>query len=481
MKNDIEAKARARILRFLMLSALGYVSLVPGVRGEALPAPPTSPASVLPSNLSQLAPAVRRLVLHKAGVLEAAPDDAAAWGDLGLVFEANLLWLQARSSFERAAELAPSDKLWRFHLAIATREAGDFASALDLLRALALESRGLVSVQQQLGLALLESGDSDGAMVAFSRVIAMLPTAPEGYIGAGDALLNQGRPEEAIDLLSRALELDPRNRGTHHRLGLALRAAGRLDNSRRHLALGVGATDRMLPDPLAERLERYAVHPTARIARAAGLLATGRPKDAAEILEFCLADHPENLTVLNNLAIARLHLGELEPARELLDRALAINARKFSTWINLTSWALRAGRPAQALEYADAAVERGRQSAHTHVNRAQVLARLGRLSEAATDFERAITLDVRNPRTRLAAAALNEQLGRPEAARDVYREAIELNPNLLPAQLGLGRLELALGRSREARAALEAARAIAPGHPQVTALERALAEHVEGL
>lgn len=475
--------SKAMRMRFFVSAVLMLASLASAAAKPAGPVPPT--------DLSRLEPAVQRLVRQHVEALRATPEDAGAWADLGLVYEANILWAQARSCFERALELAPSERspnerLWRFHLAIATQEAGDFTAALDQLRRLGTETStletstpktpALAAVHQRLGLALLANGEPVEAFAAFSRLIEALPGAPEGYLGAGHALLDQGKPAEAIGLLRKTLEIDPRHRGAHHRLGLALRAVGQLEEARRELALGVGASDRLLPDPLTGKVQRYAVHLTARVDRAAGLLATRRPARAREILELCLADHPDNLTVLNNLAIARLRLGELRPARELLDRALAINPRKFSTWINLTSWALRAGQPEQALTYATGAVERG-ETSHTYANRAQVLVRLGRTEDAVTDFEKAVALDGRNPNPWLAAAGLNEQLGRRERARDLYSEAIDLHPGLLPAYLGLGRLELTLGRVREAKAALESARAIASEHPGVAELGRALAKH----
>ncbi len=65
-------------------------------------------------------------------------------------------------------------------------------------------------------------------------------------------------------------------------------------------------------------------------------------------------------------------------------------------------------------------------------------------------------------------------------AREPYREATDLHPNLLPAYLGLGRVCLAQGRLDETRTALESARALAPDHPQVTKLGRALEQRKGG-
>lgn len=436
-------------------------------------APPLQP---LPANLDQLDPAVRRLVEERAESVRVAPESASAWLELAIGFEANVLWPDARDAYERSAALGADDPWTRLHLAVAIREAGDFMGSLERLRALAAELPDLGAVQQRVGLVLLESGELAEALAAFERLIRVAPEAPHGYVGAGEALVGLGRYDEAVDRLRRAIELAPGHRGAYHRLGLALRGLGETEESARALARGTGAGISYLPDPLTPRVIEAAVNVTARVDRAAGLLGAGRAGEAEALLRLCLADHPRNLTVLNNLAIALMRQQRLDEARTLLDRALVVNEGKFSTYINLSSLAMRSGSGEEALEFARAAVERGPRSARTHATLARALAGEARFAEAVDSIEIAVGLEAENPQHRLMAASLTERTGDLERAYAHYLSADELVPDQLPIRIGLARTAIGLGRGEAAASAIDAAAELAPGHPAIDELRRRLAE-----
>ena len=124
-----------------------------------------APEVAQPDNLAQLRPEVQQLVRTNLARAEAAPRDAQAHGRLGMIYEANLLWDAARTSYATAAQLDPDTPAWRLHEAIATREAGDPEAARALLQAVAAEQPDLAAAQQRLGDALLEAGDLDGGQV----------------------------------------------------------------------------------------------------------------------------------------------------------------------------------------------------------------------------------------------------------------------------------------------------------------------------
>ena len=434
--------------------------------------PSRAVASDLPSALE---PAVRELIRERAAAVETAPDDAFAHARLGAAYEGNLLWAEARDAYRRAAELDPGEALWRLHEAIATRQAGDFPGAVALLREVARQAPAVAAAQQRLGLALLETGDLEEARGAFGRLSELRPELPQGWSGLGEVLLALRQPGEALPLLERAVALAPQDRRARYLLGLAYRGVGRLEEARVELARGVGAATAYLPDPFTAQVDEAAVHLTARVDRAQALLQARRPGEAEALLEAVLTDHPENVTVLNNLAIARMHLGDLESARELLERALEIDDRRFSTYLNLASWAQRSGQPERALELTAEAVARGPEVARAHVGHAQSLLRLGRLAEAAESLDRALELDFRDPQAMLTLGAVRLRLGQPEKALPVYERLAELYPEAFPAHLALARLYLAGGDPGAARRALEAARALAPEHPEVAALAAQLA------
>ncbi|MGH9382405.1 MAG: hypothetical protein ACRD2Z_17620 [Thermoanaerobaculia bacterium] len=68
---------------------------------------------VVPENLERLDPAVRALVQEELAEVRAAPGDGQHHGRLGLVYEANLLWEEAREAFRIAVELKDSEFVFR--------------------------------------------------------------------------------------------------------------------------------------------------------------------------------------------------------------------------------------------------------------------------------------------------------------------------------------------------------------------------------
>ena len=189
------------------------------------------PTAVLPENLDRLDPDVVLLIERQAREINVRPYEPEGHGILGLMFEANTLWEEARQSFAIASSLAPDAMLWRYHLAIATRQAGNFQEALDIMRALAHEYPSFAPVQQRLGEASLEIGDLGAAVAAFRRLIELSPQAPDGYVGLGGTLLGQKNYVGAARLLEHAVAIDPRYPLARYRLGMAYRGLGRQEEA----------------------------------------------------------------------------------------------------------------------------------------------------------------------------------------------------------------------------------------------------------
>ena len=435
-----------------------------------------SPPVVHPSAERTLDPDVAALVAAKVARAEKHPREASAHGDLGLVYEANLLWEEARDSYAEAVRLAPDDPGWRLHLAIATRQAGDFEGALTMLRTLAEQYPDDAAVQQRLGEALLEHGDFAEAEAAFRRVIARSPERPHGYAGLGDALLQQDRPAEAAEALERAVAMAPDYRAAHYLLGQAYQRMNRPEEAARERSLGVDAGRAYLPDALTDRVRAYAVNLTARLQRAGEYLNAGNPKKAVELLTKAYKTHPENVDVINNLAVALLRMRRTDEARRLIERARTLDDARFSTYLNLSSWAMQAGRPEQALAFADSALARAPTHPQALFARGQTLARLGRLPEALDALAETLRRDPTKTEAHALSGDLLFRLKRYEEAETQYREALRLDPNMFPAEVGLARIAWVQGRPEEARAALARARTLAPDHPIIARLSRQFQE-----
>jgi len=456
-------KALYLILLPILLGGIGYL-VWPLVR----PVPPV----VHPANEATLDPEVEALIRTKITRAEAHPRDAGSRGDLGMVYEANLVWEAARDSYAQAAWLAPHDPRWQLHQAIAVRQAGDFDTALGLYRAITQHFPNLAPAYDRLGHALLESGDLVGAESAFRTVIRLAPRFPQGYVGLGDVLVQRGEDKAAEGVLKQAIRLAPSFRMAHFLLGGLYRRAGRTDEALREQRRGMNAVIQYMPDPLTDRIAQYAVNLTARLGRAGALLAENAPRQAIGVLEKTLAAHPENVDVLNNLAIAYMRVGNQVAARHELDKALQIDAVRFSTYLNLSSWAIRESDSKMALVFADSAVSRAPEMSQTHFARGQILARLGRLNEALNEVGIALTLDDDNAASYALSGDINFRLQHFKRANSDFIQALDRSPDLLPAVVGLARTAWAMGDHEAARSALNHARQLAPNHPTVARLSR---------
>jgi len=406
----------------------------------------------------------------------AQPDDGASYAELGLIYEANILWADARRAYAVAVELEPASTWWRFHLAVASRNTGDLEAALSLLQELAAEQPNLAPIQQRLAEAFTEEGDLDAAAAAYQRVIDLAPDAPHGYHGLGEVSLLQRDFSKASQLMERAVALDPGYRGSHYMLGLAYRGLGRLNEAQSQMALGIDAWPRYLPDPLTPKIHDFVVNLPARRNMAAAML-QARPAQAALLLEKVLKEQPDNTTDLNNLAIAYMRLGRFDDARASLEEARRLAPEKFQTWLNLSSLAIRGGDPQAAVIYAKAAVERAPTMAQTHVALAMAEAETGNLEATATALEDALQFDARDPQIHGMLAEVSVQLDRPGAAEQHFQDVLEIRPASLTAILGLGRLYIQQGDREQANAMLARANKLAPGNARVAAFGREIQQN----
>ena len=434
-----------------------------------------TPEVVLPQNLARLDPAVQALIRSKAVVAKAQPHDASAHGDLGLVYEANLLWPEARRCFETAAKLDPNEMPWQLHLALAHRQTGAPAEALERLRNLAKKNPAASYLQQRLGQMLLETGDLNEAESAFRKLIDLAPNTAPGYIGLGDILLQKKDDQQAVPLLEKAVALEPNYKTAHYLLGTAYQRLGLQEKAEIELAQGLNASVRFLPDPASARVQQYAVNLTARLQQAQEALHQGNAQHAVQLLEEIRAQHSENVSLLNELAVAYMRLGQFNEAKELLRQAQQRPDGQYMTMINFSALLFRADQPQQALAYADSAIGLAPKMEQGYFSRSQALWRMNRYQEALASLQEALRLNPINSQSLSFAGDLFMKIGNHEKARASYQSALKLDVKMLPALVGLAKANWELGRHAEAQDAFAQARSVAPEHPLVRRLEQQLA------
>lgn len=363
--------------------------------------------------------------------LERHPADVAMTQLLGMIRFRRALHLEAarppsefRPAFQQAAQ--------------ALREAERLAAG-----------RTLAGLDQALGYALVVEGRLEEAVARLDRAVEQAPGAPLPYRLRGRARLELGRHEQAIEDLSRALEIDGADLPTRLLHAQTLAAAGRHADAREGLRSHLR---RMDSDPSDSRRAEV-LHEIARLSQAMGELESAR-----SALENASRLEPDRLEIRAELGLVLYRLGDFEAAARELDVVLAAPQ---------ASPELRA----QAL------LRRGLVDQHAH-----------RYPEARRRFEEALSLDPNRAEALSAYAAVMHRLGEPERARQAWQrfgEIVEVDNRArrLSSQLALqprdrdARVELVallarLGRTEEARGQLDELKRHHPGDAAIPALER---------
>ena len=94
-----------------------------------------------------------------------------------------------------------------------------------------------------LGLTCEGLGLTEKAIEHYRQAIAVEPRAStqdaQPYYDLGSLLARQNQPEEALRLLEKAAQIEPRNPGIREQLARAEEKSGQLDRSRRNLELAI--------------------------------------------------------------------------------------------------------------------------------------------------------------------------------------------------------------------------------------------------
>ncbi len=429
---------------------------------------PIEPA--LPPESIQLEPDVRDLVDRQVAVVRGQPASSAEHGRLGLVYEANDLWVPADQSYANAALLDPAEALWRYHRSVVLREVGRTAESNELLLKAAGELPKEPGVQHRQGVVLLELGDLPGAEAAFRRALALAPEQASCIVGLAFVCIARDDWAGARDLCLRVVRKDPRFKQAQYALGLAYRGLGDAKNAVVALTLGAEGKTRYLDDALSTELKGYRVNLMSQITETSILEQANRPEEALAIWARIVERHPGEKNLITNYGAALLGLGRTEEAIVQLNRSLAIDPNDFAAHMNLAEALAQTQQRDEALVHADRAVELGPQVARTHRTRAGILAGMQKYEECYHELRRAVELDPHDGTAFGALAEISMLSGRESEARGWCQTAVDLDPSSLPARVNLARLTLNAGDTEAAIVQVQELLRAAPRDAHVRAL-----------
>ncbi|HEX3486493.1 MAG TPA: tetratricopeptide repeat protein [Micropepsaceae bacterium] len=296
-------------------------------------------------------------------------------------------------------------------------------------------------------LALHESGQLDQAATLYRAMLADNPRNADALHLLGVIALQRKDAAIAVDLISRAVEIDTRNAAFFSNLGLALMELGRFQ------------------DALAAFTRALAIKPDYADAlnhRGNALRALKRFDEALASYARTLAINPGHADALNNRGAALSDLRRFEQALANYDRALAIRPLYPEALTNRGVALGEMNRFDEAIASHDRALSLAPDYAQAWNNRGNALSASNRFDEAVASYDRALAIKPNYVEALYNRGTALHELNRFGDALRSFESALAIRSDYAQALNGRGVVLLALNRFDAALASFRAALAIEP-------------------
>ncbi len=159
--------------------------------------------------------------------LQLESGDATLHAELGNVLAQQKKWDGAINSYRQALRLRPNEYKTGYQLGVALRESGDQTGAINAWNEALKYRQDDPRIYEQLGRTFAARRDWRRAAVAY-RSLARLRPEVSAYMQLGIALRNGGEAEGALAAFRQAVQVKPDDAVAHNNLGFALEERGDL-------------------------------------------------------------------------------------------------------------------------------------------------------------------------------------------------------------------------------------------------------------
>jgi tetratricopeptide (TPR) repeat protein len=233
----------------------------------------------------------------------------------------------------------------------------DYHSALSIWTDTVAKSPGNARALYGLGGALLQDGRPAEAIPCYEKALKLDPDLPDYSLG--NALLRVGRAADAIPIYQRALQLNPKRADVSNDLGDAFADVGRVKEAIQSYERALQIT----PD-----------FPDAHNNLGAVLYASGRMQEAIEHYRQALRLRPEYPEAEYNLGLALIDTGRLDEAISTFRGVVRRTPGFVPGWCSLGRALARSGRTTEAAASYAEALHRAPDSAEAREGLARVRA-----------------------------------------------------------------------------------------------------------
>lgn len=417
---------------------------------EPTPAAPPSPepASVTPQPVptpavaglqdvvrAQVTGEHERVLALTRSPASTASELGEAYGALGKLLLAYNLG-GAGVALTNARDLMPQDPRWPHYLGYLRWSEGRPQEAEAAYRRVLALAPGDVPARLRLGEALLEQGRYDEAGRLLEEAATRAPTSAQAAALLGRLAAAKADPETAVRHFEAALALSPESNMLYRPLAMAYRATGDVAKSAELLAQS-GSVVVPWDDPLTMALADLKRGSNIQLLRAGVLLKRGQSKEAASIIATAVAGDPSNAMAHMDLAAARYQLGDLPGAVAAAQEAVRLapaGGDASTVRRSLGYYLMESGQAAGAEGELKAALEILPTNARAHADLATLYRRTERCAAAIPHLETLLELEPATPLRRIELAMCRTRLGRHAEAR----ATLEQSQALFPADRDLG-------------------------------------------
>jgi protein O-GlcNAc transferase len=236
-----------------------------------------------------------------------------------------------------------------------------------------------VTIEQAMTLALQhhQAGRLDQAEAIYRQILIRQSDNPDALNLLGVLSSQKGEHREAVELINRAITVNPRQSTYHNNLGNVLKTLNRTDD-----AIAAYNSALKLAPSNAQAQNNLGV----------ALNIQGRHQEALEALQSALRLNPGYAEAHYNLANSQMALGELDSAIGSFQAAIQLRPDLVQAYNNLANALKEAGRIDEAIAACSSALKINPSLAEPYNNMGNSLKDLGRVDEALAAYRCALKL-----------------------------------------------------------------------------------------
>jgi len=272
----------------------------------------------------------------------------------------------------------------------------------------------------------MRRGDLDAAGDGFAAATKADPGFAEAHFNLGLVREEQGRLEEAVASLQKALTLKPQLHGANLFLAIAYYRTNRYDTAL-----------------MAIRKETAAYPKDASAWMWLGVieLARDHPEEAASALDKAAKLAPDNVDILYHRGRAHLMV-----SKNSYEQMFQADAKSWRVHQVLAQANAEAERDADAIREYEAAIKLAPTQSGLHEELGSELRAAGKPQEAEAAFERELEINPNNARARYKLGVLSIEKGDGERAKRSIEAALRQKSDFRHVDYNLGRAEMLLGQ-----------------------------------